>query len=84
MKSTTKRKYVKLQNGAFIKAANSCGSIAEVAAKTGMSYAGVKVKIRALVERGCVIKNVLKADQRTLPRLPAKNKKKVQASAISV
>ena len=61
---TQKRKYTKLAKGDFIRIANACKNVKEVVEKTGMSYVGVRAKLRVLKAGNVALKKCLFEDGR--------------------
>ena len=59
-----KRKYTEVAKGDFIKIANASQSAKEISDKTGMSYAGVRLKLRNLKAGNVALKKCLFEDGR--------------------
>jgi hypothetical protein len=59
VEKTVKRKYVKMSDGDFLAATHKVETIKELMALTGMSYVGVKNKLKSLVARKVSIKKSL-------------------------
>jgi hypothetical protein len=55
----SKRKYVKMTDGDFIDATRKVETVNELVALTGMSYVGVRNRLKALVARKVSIKKCL-------------------------
>ena len=65
-----KRKYTKLAKGDFIRIANASQSVKEISDKTGMSYGGVRAKLKSIKSASskkkekCPLNNALFEDGR--------------------